>query len=182
MPHATGDFITNSTTNKRTRVPRLVRIHSDELEDIPSAVRTGVTVCLGGGCLGEEVCGGGCLAFGCLWPVSLERPAQLPPPCFASPTHPHSPALPPHHHQSVTRPLNLNPPFKPHTTNWSHTLLTPFSLPHAPLTTSPTQTQTRTQNQSAGDIVALFGIECASGDTFTDGSVNLAMTSIKVRV
>jgi hypothetical protein len=33
-----GDFITNSTNNKRTRVPRLVRIHSDELEDIPSAV------------------------------------------------------------------------------------------------------------------------------------------------
>lgn len=34
--------------------------------------------------------------------------------------------------------------------------------------------------QQAGDIVALFGIECASGDTFTDGSVNYAMTSIKV--
>lgn len=34
--------------------------------------------------------------------------------------------------------------------------------------------------QQAGDIVALFGIECASGDTFTDGSVNYAMTSIRV--
>jgi elongation factor G len=33
-----GDFITNSTNGKRMRVPRLVRIHSDELEDIPSAV------------------------------------------------------------------------------------------------------------------------------------------------
>ncbi|WIA10608.1 hypothetical protein OEZ85_010791 [Tetradesmus obliquus] len=67
---AKGDFITNSSSGKRTRVPRLVRIHSDELEDIQAA--------------------------------------------------------------------------------------------------------------SAGDIVALFGIECASGDTFTDGSVNFAMTSIKV--
>ena len=33
---------------------------------------------------------------------------------------------------------------------------------------------------SAGEIVALFGVECKSGDTFTDGTVNLAMTSMKV--
>jgi elongation factor G len=32
----------------------------------------------------------------------------------------------------------------------------------------------------AGDIVALFGIECASGDTFTDGTVDVAMSSMHV--
>ena len=31
-----------------------------------------------------------------------------------------------------------------------------------------------------GDIVALFGVECASGDTFTDGTVNYTMTSMFV--
>ena len=33
---------------------------------------------------------------------------------------------------------------------------------------------------TAGDIVALFGVECASGDTFTDGSANITMTSMHV--
>lgn len=32
----------------------------------------------------------------------------------------------------------------------------------------------------AGDIVALFGVECFSGDTFTDGRLNYTMTSIFV--
>jgi elongation factor G len=35
-------------------------------------------------------------------------------------------------------------------------------------------------SSGAGDIVALFGIDCASGDTFTDGKTNVAMSSMHV--
>jgi elongation factor G len=36
------------------------------------------------------------------------------------------------------------------------------------------------ESTTAGDIVALFGVECASGDTFTAESINYTMTSMHV--
>ncbi len=36
------------------------------------------------------------------------------------------------------------------------------------------------ETTSAGDIVALFGVECASGDTFTNEAINYTMTSMHV--
>ena len=34
----------------------------------------------------------------------------------------------------------------------------------------------------AGEIVAMFGVECASGDTFTDGQSQLTMVRVCMRV
>ncbi|MBX7148005.1 elongation factor G [bacterium] len=36
------------------------------------------------------------------------------------------------------------------------------------------------QSASAGDIVAIFGVDCASGDTFTNGDIRYTMTSMHV--
>ena len=36
------------------------------------------------------------------------------------------------------------------------------------------------EGATAGEIIALFGVECSSGDTFTDGNVNYTMTSMFV--
>jgi elongation factor G len=36
------------------------------------------------------------------------------------------------------------------------------------------------ESASGGDIVALFGVECASGDTFTDGTIEYTMNSMHV--
>ncbi len=36
------------------------------------------------------------------------------------------------------------------------------------------------QSASGGDIIAMFGVDCSSGDTFTDGKINASMTSMHV--
>lgn len=39
---------------------------------------------------------------------------------------------------------------------------------------------TDVDSAQAGDIIAMFGVDCASGDTFTDGKFNVTMTSMFV--
>jgi elongation factor G len=36
------------------------------------------------------------------------------------------------------------------------------------------------EHSASGDIIAMFGVDCNSGDTFTDGTVNIAMSSMYV--
>ena len=37
-----------------------------------------------------------------------------------------------------------------------------------------------TEEAYAGDIIGMFGVECSSGDTFTDGRINYSLTSMHV--
>jgi hypothetical protein len=149
-----GDTITNMSSSKRVRVPRLVRIHADELEDIQTAQAGEAAAQRGTQLWWRRVVRGGGIdvragpGSGTRWcPVWLLvlRP------------HPHCAA------------------------GWMEVGLGKGStaelrLPPAELC----QADELGGPGAAGDIVALFGVECASGDTFTDGKIQLAMTSIKV--
>ena len=147
-----GDTLVNMTTGKRVRVPRLVRVHSDELEDIASAVRAPARL------LSLFCCACGVWNL-CVVSDCCARAVPPLPSCLL---------LAPSLFQNTTKHNNETYPF----------LQTPFTKRNTP-NTKHQKRQNKT-TQAAGDIVALFGIECASGDTFTDGSVSLAMTSIKV--
>ena len=41
-------------------------------------------------------------------------------------------------------------------------------------------TKWKTKESQSGEIVAIFGVDCQSGDSFTDGTINYAMTSMRV--
>ncbi|KAF5833558.1 putative mitochondrial elongation factor [Dunaliella salina] len=54
-----GDFITSTNTGKRVRVPRLVRMHSDEMTDVSEAVAGDIVAIFGVDCASGETFTGG---------------------------------------------------------------------------------------------------------------------------
>ena len=145
-----GSTITNVASGKRHKVPRLVRTHSDELEDIDSvtvrrsAHLTGVSstslLCVALRWMAQRSHNAGANAqCGCLQAERMANTSR-------------------HRHALVHAPARQMRGFK---------LPVHASAQHvAPLL-------------QAGEICAMFGLDCASGTTFTQGA-NVTMTSMKV--
>lgn len=133
----------NSSNGKRVRVPRLVRVHSDELEDIASAVK--------GGGRGRR-------------PLLRAGPYRPDP----YPRGPHPWGGQPELWRGMCGCV-LRARFTWRIDAWA---VPPATLQseRAAVSRGNERTPRNPRPQSAGDIVALFGIECASGDTFTDGA------------